>query len=92
MLRAGKMEQLADVDVFFPLLHGTFGEDGTIQGLLEMADAAYVGAGVLGSSVGMDKGLFKDVMRAHGGDISLVESGPSGTRFRLLLPDHPARS
>ncbi|HSR21670.1 MAG TPA: D-alanine--D-alanine ligase family protein [Anaerolineales bacterium] len=72
VLRAGKMEQLADVDVFFPLLHGTFGEDGTIQGLLEMADAAYVGAGVLGSSVGMDKGLFKDVMRAHG--IPSVES------------------
>ena len=60
------------VDVFFPLLHGTYGEDGTIQGLFEMADVAYVGAGVTGSSVGMDKGVFKEVMRAN--DIPIVES------------------
>jgi D-alanine-D-alanine ligase len=57
--------------VVFPVLHGTFGEDGTLQGLLEMADLAYVGAGVLGSSLGMDKGVFKDVMRAH--DIPVVD-------------------
>src|SRR5689334_10135716 len=43
------------IDVFFPVLHGTFGEDGTIQGLFELADVAYVGAGVVGSGVGMDK-------------------------------------
>ncbi|MEW6084743.1 MAG: D-alanine--D-alanine ligase family protein [Chloroflexota bacterium] len=59
-------------DVFFPVLHGTFGEDGTIQGLFEMADVAYVGAGVVGSAVGMDKGVFKEVMRANG--IPVVES------------------
>lgn len=59
------LEKLSDLDVVFPVLHGTFGEDGTLQGLLELADLAYVGAGVLGSAVGMDKGLFKDVMRAH---------------------------
>ena len=53
------------VDVFFPVLHGTFGEDGTMQGLFELADVAYVGAGVVGSSVGMDKGVFKDVMIAN---------------------------
>ena len=53
------------IDVFFPVLHGTFGEDGTIQGLFELADVAYVGAGVVGSSVGMDKGIFKDVMVAN---------------------------
>ena len=53
------------LDVIFPVLHGTFGEDGTLQGLLDMADIAYVGAGVLGSSVGMDKGVFKDVMLAN---------------------------
>ena len=52
-------------DVFFPVLHGTFGEDGTLQGLFELADVAYVGAGVVGSSVGMDKGVFKDVMIAN---------------------------
>ena len=68
----GKLETLADVDVFFPVLHGPFGEDGTMQGLLELADVAYVGAGVVGSSVGMDKGIFKDVMRAN--DIPIVES------------------
>jgi D-alanine-D-alanine ligase len=56
------LEILTHLDVVFPVLHGTFGEDGTIQGLLELANLAYVGAGVLGSSVGMDKGLFKDVM------------------------------
>ncbi|MBI5943193.1 MAG: D-alanine--D-alanine ligase [Chloroflexi bacterium] len=66
------LEKLADVDVFFPVLHGPFGEDGTLQGLLELADVAYVGAGVAGSSVGMDKGIFKDVMRANG--IPIVES------------------
>jgi D-alanine-D-alanine ligase len=60
------LEMLAELDVVFPVLHGTFGEDGTLQGLLEMADLAYVGAGVLGSSVGMDKGVFKSVMRAEG--------------------------
>jgi D-alanine-D-alanine ligase len=67
-----KFETLADVDVFFPVLHGPFGEDGTMQGLFELADAAYVGAGVAGSSVGMDKGIFKDVMRANG--IPIVDS------------------
>jgi len=60
------LERLSDLDVVFPVLHGTFGEDGTIQGLFEMAEVAYVGSGVLGSSVGMDKGLFRDVMRYHG--------------------------
>ncbi len=60
------MIPLVDLDLIFPVLHGTFGEDGTLQGFFEMADIAYVGAGVLGSSVGMDKGVFKDVMRSHG--------------------------
>jgi D-alanine-D-alanine ligase len=66
VLRNDSLVKQADVDVFFPVLHGTFGEDGTIQGLFELADAAYVGAGVVGSSVGMDKGVFKDVMIANG--------------------------
>lgn len=66
------LEKLADVDVYFPVLHGSYGEDGTLQGLFEMADVAYVGAGVVGSSVGMDKGVFKEVMRAQG--IPVVES------------------
>src|SRR5215472_15416783 len=48
-------DRAINVDVIFPVLHGTFGEDGTIQGLLELADIPYVGAGVLGSAAGMDK-------------------------------------
>ncbi|MFZ0313013.1 MAG: D-alanine--D-alanine ligase family protein [Candidatus Korobacteraceae bacterium] len=55
-----------DVDVIFPVLHGTFGEDGTIQGLLELADIAYVGAGVLGSAAGMDKDVMKRLFRNAG--------------------------
>jgi D-alanine-D-alanine ligase len=55
-----------DVDVIFPVLHGTFGEDGTIQGLLELADIAYVGAGVLGSAAGMDKDVMKKLFAAAG--------------------------
>src|SRR5215217_8374525 len=59
------LKRWSNVDVYFPVLHGTFGEDGTLQGLFELADVAYVGAGVVGSSVGMDKGVFKDVMIAN---------------------------
>ena len=55
-----------NIDVVFPVLHGTFGEDGTIQGLLELADLPYVGAGVLGSSVSMDKDITKRLLRERG--------------------------
>lgn len=54
------------VDVVFPVLHGTYGEDGTIQGLLEMADLPYVGAGVLGSAAGMDKDVMKRLLHQAG--------------------------
>ena len=57
---------LLGADVVFPALHGPFGEDGTVQGLLELLDVPYVGAGVLASSLSMDKALFKDLMAAHG--------------------------
>jgi len=66
------LKHITNLDVIFPVLHGTFGEDGTIQGFLEMLDIAYVGAGVLGSSLGMDKAVFKDVMRTN--DVPVVES------------------
>lgn len=59
-------DRAIDVDIVFPVLHGTFGEDGTIQGLLELADIAYVGAGVLGSAAGMDKAVMKELFRAAG--------------------------
>jgi D-alanine-D-alanine ligase len=64
-------ESLGGVDVVLPLLHGPFGEDGTLQGLLEMADMRYVGAGVLASAVGMDKHFMKVVFAAAG-----LEVGP----------------
>jgi D-alanine-D-alanine ligase len=54
------------VDVFFPIVHGTYGEDGTLQGLLELAGVPYVGAGVLGSAVGMDKDVMKRLLREAG--------------------------
>ena len=57
---------LADVDVVLPILHGPFGEDGTVQGLLELAGVPYVGAGVAASAVCMDKDLAKAVLRARG--------------------------
>jgi D-alanine-D-alanine ligase len=57
---------LAEVDVVFPVLHGPFGEDGTVQGLLELADVPYVGAGILASALCMDKDRFKSVLRDEG--------------------------
>lgn len=65
-LRDGEAVSLGGVDVVFPLLHGPFGEDGTLQGLLEMADMRYVGSGVLASAVGMDKHFMKVAFQAAG--------------------------
>jgi D-alanine-D-alanine ligase len=74
---------LADVDVVFPLLHGPYGEDGTVQGLLELADARYVGSGVLASAVGMDKHFMKMVFAGQGLPIG---------RYAVIRPgDWPAR-
>jgi D-alanine-D-alanine ligase len=68
----GQPEPLGDIDVVFPVLHGPFGEDGTVQGFLELAGVAYVGAGVTASALCMDKDLFKAVMRDKG--IPVVDS------------------
>ena len=57
---------ITELDVVFPVLHGPYGEDGTVQGLLELAGIPYIGAGVVGSAVGMDKAIFKQVMTASG--------------------------
>jgi len=65
------IEHIMKLDVLFPVLHGTFGEDGCIQGLFELADVAYVGAGVLGSALAMDKGICKELFRAK--DIPVVD-------------------
>lgn len=64
--RPATLTEVAQLDVVFPVLHGPYGEDGTVQGLLELAGLPYVGAGVVGSAVGMDKGIFKYVMAANG--------------------------
>jgi D-alanine-D-alanine ligase len=72
LVKKDSLESLGAIDIAFPLIHGTFGEDGTLQGLLELADLAYIGCGVLASAVGMDKSLFKDVMRAN--HIPVVDS------------------
>ncbi len=63
---SGAVNSRPEVDVIFPVLHGTFGEDGTIQGLLELADVPYVGAGVLASAAGMDKDVMKRLFRDAG--------------------------
>ncbi|PID51918.1 MAG: D-alanine--D-alanine ligase A [Candidatus Moraniibacteriota bacterium] len=66
------------IDVVFPVLHGPYGEDGSIQGLLKIANIAFVGAGVLGSAIGMDKGVMKRLLREKGlliGDFIVVRYG-----------------
>ena len=78
VLRDGSLgAPLGTVDVVFPLLHGPFGEDGTLQGMLELADVRYVGSGVLASAVGMDKHMMKLVLAGSG-----LAVGP----FRVLPP------
>lgn len=84
---------LSDVDVVFPVLHGAFGEDGTVQGLLEMAAVPYVGAGVLASAVSMDKEYAKKLLAAEAlpvGEYAVVQRGQAGLsaaqRERLTLP------
>jgi D-alanine-D-alanine ligase len=83
---------LHGVDVVFPVLHGPYGEDGTIQGLLEMAGVPYVGSGVLGSAVAMDKEFTKKLLAAEGlpvGPYAVVRPGgslPDAERDRLGLP------
>jgi D-alanine-D-alanine ligase len=86
-------EVLSGVDVVFPMLHGAFGEDGTIQGLLELADLPYVGSGVLASAAGMDKDFARKVLRADGLPVTdtVVLRGAGATltaeqRERLGLP------
>ena len=74
MLEPGRGgEVLSQVDVVFPALHGAFGEDGTIQGLLEMADVPYVGPGVLASAVSMDKEYTKKLLAAEGIEVGTYE-------------------
>ncbi len=96
---AAAAERVAGVDVVFPVLHGPHGEDGTLQGFLELAGVPYVGAGVLGSAVGMDKAVMKMVfaqaglplvpwrllLRSELADQELVEGRLSGLSYPLFV-------
>jgi D-alanine-D-alanine ligase len=86
---------LADVDVVFPVLHGPFGEDGTVQGLLELAGVPYVGPGVLASALCMDKDVFKAVLRDRGipvtPSITLRHGDPEEHPFSYPVFVKPAR-
>lgn len=80
-LKNGK--NITDIDVFFPITHGTFGEDGCLQGFLELLGAAYVGPGVLGSAVGMDKDIMKRLFRENGLLTAKFEAIRFGDKFDL---------
>jgi D-alanine-D-alanine ligase len=80
------VEPLGEVDVVFPVLHGPFGEDGTVQGLLELAGVAYVGAGVTASALCMDKDLFKSVMRDKGIPVTRNVTALARHRDRVANP------
>ena len=86
---------LGEVDVVFPVLHGPFGEDGTVQGLLELAGVPYVGAGVLGSALAMDKDVFKAVMRDRDvpvtRNITIRQGGKPQNPFGFPVFVKPAR-
>lgn len=92
-----KTGKTVTVDVVFPLIHGTYGEDGTLQGLLEMADVPYVGPGVLGSAVGMDKDIAKRIVQKSGvaivpfetlraSDMSLLKKSQLLDNIKEMLP------
>jgi D-alanine-D-alanine ligase len=93
--RATPPAALGDVDVVLPLLHGPFGEDGTVQGLLELADVPYVGSGVAASALCMDKDLFKSVLRDKGvpvaRHVALREGDPVENPFGYPCFVKPAR-
>jgi D-alanine-D-alanine ligase len=84
--RAITAVRLAELDVVFPVLHGTYGEDGTVQGLLELAGVPYVGCGVMASAAVMDKVIANDILRAHG-----LPVAPYIVVKRKAWQQHPAR-
>lgn len=86
-----EIKENQQIDVFFPMVHGTYGEDGCLQGLFELLDVAYVGAGVLGSAVGMDKDVQKRLLMQVGIKVAKyikVQSG-EGSRFKVQGLKYP---
>jgi D-alanine-D-alanine ligase len=92
---AATASAIESADVVFPVLHGPFGEDGSVQGLLELADVPYVGAGVTASALAMDKDLFKSVLRDNGipvtRNVTLRRSDESANPFGYPVFVKPAR-
>jgi D-alanine-D-alanine ligase len=86
VIAAGTDEDLDEITVVLPLLHGPMGEDGTVQGLLELTDAAFVGSGVLGSALAMDKAMAKQVLGAKG----IPQTRYRALRDAELTPGTPA--
>ena len=84
----GRDGSRTEIDVVFPVMHGPFGEDGSIQGFLELAGVPYVGAGVLGSALGMDKAVQEEVRNVARSVVSAVRELRAG---RLRLPDKHIR-
>ncbi|MFA5057718.1 MAG: D-alanine--D-alanine ligase A, partial [Opitutaceae bacterium] len=88
LVGTGSHRGLPKLDVVFPVLHGTYGEDGTVQGLLKLAGVPFVGAGVLGSAVGMDKDIAKRLLRDAGvpvaRSVTLTARTAAGTTFETL--------
>ena len=86
--KSGRERRFPQLDVVIPLLHGTYGEDGTVQGLLKLAGVAFVGAGVLGSAIGMDKDVAKRLLRDGGVPVArfvtLSASAAAATAFETL--------
>ena len=91
LVRAGSRRGLPKLDVVFPVLHGTYGEDGTVQGLLKLANVPFVGAGVLGSAVGMDKDIAKRILRDAGvpvtRSVTLTERTAAQATFERLAAE-----
>ena len=87
ILPSSELFQSNKIDVAFPILHGTFGEDGTVQGLLKLANVPFVGASVLGSAVGMDKDVMKRLLRDAGIPIAnfLVYGNPVAVNFEVVV-------
>lgn len=85
MKNSNSMEPHKPIDVFFPIAHGTYGEDGCLQGMLRLLDAPFVGAGVLGSAVGMDKVIMKRLLREAGIPIGKFLSYRDNERERILF-------
>jgi D-alanine-D-alanine ligase len=81
IINLSRPEAKQKIDVVFPILHGPFGEDGTVQGLLKLANVPFVGAGILGSAVGMDKDVMKRLLRDAGVPIAMFMAFKSGDKI-----------